>query len=91
MDAAFGNLGFLDAAIIFVILSGIPLIVSLGVGLLLSVFQAATQIQEQTLTFVPKLIALCLVLFFCGPWMLGQTEDYLSRVLEHLPMLSMSM
>ena len=48
------------------------LIISLVVGLIISIFQATTQIQEQTLTFVPKLIAIILVLVLGGPWMLNK-------------------
>ena len=52
---------------------GVPiLIISLVVGLIISIFQATTQIQEQTLTFVPKLIAIILVLVLGGPWMLNK-------------------
>ena len=52
--------------------AGPILIIALVIGLLVSVFQAATQIQEQTLTFVPKLIAIILVLVLGGPWMLNK-------------------
>ncbi|MEN8076948.1 flagellar biosynthesis protein FliQ [Clostridioides difficile] len=52
--------------------AGPILIISLVVGLIISIFQATTQIQEQTLTFVPKLIAIILVLVLGGPWMLNK-------------------
>lgn len=52
--------------------AGPILIVSLIVGLIISIFQATTQIQEQTLTFVPKLITIILILVFGGPWMLNK-------------------
>ena len=54
------------------LISGPILIISLVVGLIISIFQATTQIQEQTLTFVPKLIAIILVLVLGGPWMLNK-------------------
>ena len=50
------------------LIAGPILIISLVVGLIISIFQATTQIQEQTLTFVPKLIAIILVLVLGGPW-----------------------
>lgn len=52
--------------------AGPILIISLVVGLIISIFQATTQIQEQTLTFVPKLIAIIFVLVVGGPWMLNK-------------------
>ena len=54
------------------------LIVSLSVGLLISIFQAATQIQEQTLTFVPKLIIIGLTLILLAPWMMTTIKDFVS-------------
>ena len=60
------------ALIIGVTVGGPILIISLVVGLIISIFQATTQIQEQTLTFVPKLIAIILVLVLGGPWMLNK-------------------
>lgn len=58
------------------------LIVSLVIGLLISIFQATTQIQEQTLTFVPKLIAVAVVGLFTGSWMLHQVVDFTKRIFE---------
>lgn len=55
-----------------IMVAGPILIISLIVGLIISIFQATTQIQEQTLTFVPKLIAIILVLVIGGPWMLNK-------------------
>lgn len=60
------------ALITGVTVGGPILIISLLVGLIISIFQATTQIQEQTLTFVPKLIAIILVLVLGGPWMLNK-------------------
>ena len=54
------------------LVAGPILIISLVVGLIISIFQATTQIQEQTLTFVPKLIAIIIVLVLGGPWMLNK-------------------
>lgn len=61
------------------------LIVVLVVGLLVSVFQAATQINESTLSFVPKIIAAVATLAIAGPWMLTTLVEYLQRTLKALP------
>lgn len=55
-----------------IMIAGPILVISLIVGLIISIFQATTQIQEQTLTFVPKLIAIILVLILGGPWMFNK-------------------
>jgi len=62
------------------------LLVVLVVGILVSVFQAATQINEATLTFVPKLLAAVAVLGVAGPWMLTSLVEYIRSVLLSLPM-----
>ncbi|MBS0318014.1 MAG: flagellar biosynthesis protein FliQ [Proteobacteria bacterium] len=61
------------------------LLVVLVVGLIVSIFQAATQIHEATLSFVPKLVAAVAVLAVAGPWMLSMLVDYLRRVLQTIP------
>ena len=61
------------------------LLVVLVVGILVSVFQAATQINEATLTFVPKLLACIAVMGFAGPWMLTSLVEYIRSVLLSLP------
>ena len=57
----------------------------LAVGLLVSIFQAVTQIHEATLAFVPKLVAAMLVFAIAGPWMLSTLVDYIRRTLEAIP------
>ena len=64
------------------------LLVGLAVGLLISIFQAVTQIQEQTLTFIPKIIAVAGVLVVMGPWMLGQLLGYTGHLWEQIPRLA---
>ncbi len=59
--------------------------VSLVVGLIISLFQAVTQINEATLAFVPKLIAAMAVFALAGPWMLSMLVDYIRRTLEAIP------
>lgn len=58
---------------------------SLIAGLMVSIFQAATQIQETTLTFVPKILAMVAALFIFGPWMLHTLVDYTSGMMIDLP------
>ena len=60
------------------------LLVGLVVGLLVSIFQAVTQIQEQTLTFIPKILGTVVVVIIGGPWMLGQLLAY-TRTLAAIP------
>jgi flagellar biosynthetic protein FliQ len=61
------------------------LIAVLLVGLVVSVFQAATQINEATLSFVPKIVAAVAVLAFAGPWMMTTLVEYLQRTLQSIP------
>ncbi|MBZ0133163.1 MAG: flagellar biosynthesis protein FliQ [Rhodocyclaceae bacterium] len=58
---------------------------ALVTGLVVSIFQAATQINEMTLTFVPKMIAMFLTLVLAGPWMLTLMIDYMRRLFESIP------
>ena len=61
------------------------LIAALGVGLIVSIFQAATQINEMTLSFIPKLVAMFVTLIVAGPWMLTMLVDYTRRLLTSIP------
>jgi flagellar biosynthesis protein FliQ len=63
------------------------LMAGLVVGLVVSVFQAVTQIQEQTLAFIPKVIALVAVIALFGPWMLGQVETYTTALWASIPQM----
>ncbi|TAM90156.1 MAG: flagellar biosynthesis protein FliQ [Candidimonas sp.] len=63
------------------------LVVILAVGLIISIFQAATQINEMTLSFIPKLIAVGLVLVFAGPWMLNTLVDFLRTLFLQIPQM----
>ncbi|SEL46177.1 flagellar biosynthetic protein FliQ [Roseateles sp. YR242] len=63
-----------------------PLLLTvLAVGVLVSVFQAATQINESTLSFVPKILAAVLVLAVAGPWMITTLVEYIQRTLQSIP------
>lgn len=65
---------------------GAPLlVVALAVGLLVSIFQAATQINEATLSFIPKLVAIFVTLVLAGPWMLTVMLDYMRQMLVGIP------
>ncbi|MDW5597682.1 flagellar biosynthesis protein FliQ [Conexibacter stalactiti] len=63
------------------------LLVGLAVGLIVSVFQAITQIQEQSLSFIPKIIATAVVLIVGGPWMLNQLLSYTEDLYRSIPTL----
>ena len=67
------------------LMSAPPLLAALLTGLLVSVFQAATQINEMTLSFIPKLIAVFVTLIVAGPWMTGLLVDYIRRLYSSIP------
>lgn len=60
---------------------------ALVTGLLVSIFQAATQINEMTLSFVPKVVAIFVTLIVAGPWMLTMLTDFIQRMYSAIPML----
>ncbi|WP_413365519.1 flagellar biosynthesis protein FliQ [Lysinibacillus sp. 3P01SB] len=72
------------AIFIVLIVSGPLLLVALVSGLIVSIFQATTSIQEQTLAFVPKIVAVLLALIFFGAWMLSQITSYVHDILNNL-------
>ncbi len=76
-----------NAITMMVILAGPALIVSLVIGSLISLVQAATQINEVTMTFVPKIIGIGLILIFLGSWMLQQMLVFTSNLFNSLPSL----
>ena len=74
--------------LLMALLLALPLLgVSLVLGLVVSIFQAVTQINEMTLTFVPKFVGLTLMLLFAGPWMLEQVIHFTVRLFEMLPQM----
>ncbi|NOX34992.1 MAG: flagellar biosynthesis protein FliQ [Deltaproteobacteria bacterium] len=78
---------FAKQAITLTIYLSMPMLgLGLVAGLIVSVFQAVTQIQEMTLTFVPKIIAVFLGLLFAAPWMLDQLTTFTMHVFENIPM-----
>ena len=70
---------------LMLLVSAPVLLVVLVVGLVVSIFQAATQINEATLSFVPKIIAAVVVLAVAGPWMMTTLVEYLQRTLQSIP------
>jgi flagellar biosynthetic protein FliQ len=74
-----------DALMTALIVSAPILIVSIVIGMVISVFQAATQIHEQTMTFVPKIIAIAFVPLFTGSWMITLLMDFTQRLFESIP------
>lgn len=63
------------------------LLAALLTGLLVSIFQAATSINEQTLTFIPKLVVMFIVMILAGPWIIGVMTDYMTRLYSSIPEL----
>ena len=63
------------------------LLVALAIGLLVGIFQAATQINEMTLSFIPKLISMAVALLVAGPWMLRELVSYTRALIESIPSL----
>ncbi len=76
-------------AILTALLLAAPMLaVALGVGLLISVFQTVTQIQEQTLSFVPKLVAVAVVFVVAIPWMIQLASRYTAELFRSIPNLA---
>ncbi len=78
------EIGALAMKVAFLI-SAPTLIAALVVGLVISIFQAATQIQEMTLTFVPKIIAVAVVILLFGPWMLRVMVSFTIQLISAIP------
>ncbi len=73
-----------EGLFLVLLISGGPMVVSMVVGFVVSVFQATTQIQEQTLSYVPKLIAVFLTIAILGPWMLTQAVRFTKILFESI-------
>lgn len=73
-------------AVMLTLLLGAPvMIVAVVVGLVVSILQAVTQLQDQTLSFVPKIVAMLLTLLYVLPWLLQQMVDYSSTLIQDIP------
>lgn len=77
-----------DAVMLTLLISAPMLGLGLLVGLVISIFQAATQIQEMTLTFIPKIVAVALALLVFLPWILTRMVDYTTALFNSIPMLT---
>lgn len=76
---------FADALFLVITMVGVIVVPSLLIGLFVSVLQAATQINEQTLSFLPRLIATLLAIMFAGPWMLSKLTDFSTQLFQAIP------
>jgi flagellar biosynthetic protein FliQ len=74
-----------EALLLILVLSGPPILASLAIGLLISLFQATTQIQEQTLTFVPKIVIVFAVIGLLGPWLISQIVLFTTKIYQAIP------
>jgi flagellar biosynthetic protein FliQ len=74
-----------QAVEIMLLVSAPLFLAALVTGLIVSVFQAATQINEMTLSFIPKLVAMFVTLIVAGPWMLTMMVDYMRQLFESIP------
>jgi flagellar biosynthesis protein FliQ len=76
-----------ESLLMVLLLSGGPMLASMLVGFVVSILQATTQIQEQTLSYVPKLVAVFLTLMIMGPWILSQAVRFTIVVFESIPLV----
>jgi flagellar biosynthetic protein FliQ len=85
MTVGFAIYVFRTAVFQILLLAAPVLIIGLSVGLIVSIFQATTSIQEQTLSFVPKIAAVLLALILFGPWMFSTLSQYTLNLFAHIP------
>lgn len=87
MDAA--NIADLFSEALFIVVVVVTVIIgpSLIIGLIVATFQAATQINEQTLSFLPRLLVTLMVLIVTGPWIVGKVVDYTNNIILNIPIL----
>lgn len=76
-----------QAIYLSLLLSAPPLLIGMAVGLLIALFQATTQIQEMTLTFVPKIVAVMLSMIFFASWMMMKITEFTSELITSIPNL----
>ena len=76
-----------EGLLMILILSAGPMLASMMVGFMVSLFQATTQIQEQTLSYVPKLVAVFVTLMIMGPWILSQAVRFTAVLFETIPLV----
>ncbi len=78
---------FGEALWLVVILVSVIVVPSLLVGLVIAVFQAATQINEQTLSFLPRLLVILMIIMLMGPWMVTKLSDQFHKVFDSIPVM----
>jgi len=78
---------FRNSIMQLIILSLPVLLIGMLVGLVISVIQATTSLQEQTLTFVPKIIAILMTIIFLGPWMLTSMQEFTMKIILMIPQM----
>ena len=76
-----------EGLVLILLLSGGPMLASMLVGFLVSLLQATTQIQEQTLSYVPKLVAVFVTIAVLGPWIIRQMVQFTTILFETIPMV----
>ena len=85
MDVGFAVYVFRNSIVQLIIMAAPILIVGMSVGLVISIIQATTSLQEQTLTFVPKIIAILGSIIFLGPWIMGSMQQFAIRIITLIP------
>lgn len=87
MEAA--SIADLFSEALFIVVSIVTMLIlpSLLVGLVVATFQAATQINEQTLSFLPRLLITLMMMIIAGPWIVGRVIDYADRIIYNIPIL----
>ena len=85
MDLGFVVVMFRSAILQLLLMSAPVLLMGMLVGLIVSIFQATTSIQEQTLTFVPKIAAILVALLFFGPWMMTTLRQFTINLFQQIP------
>jgi len=85
MSVGFASAIMRDGIFQVLIIASPVLLIGMSIGLIISIFQATTSIQEQTLTFVPKIVAIFLTLAFFGPWMFTSMREFTLNLLRLIP------
>ncbi|MCQ4263660.1 flagellar biosynthetic protein FliQ [Stutzerimonas stutzeri] len=78
---------FREALWMTAMIVGVLVVPSLLVGLVVAMFQAATQINEQTLSFLPRLLVMLMTLIWAGPWLVRELMEYMQNLVQNIPLL----
>jgi flagellar biosynthetic protein FliQ len=85
MDMGLAVYVFRNSIVQIIIMAAPILLIGMTVGLVISVIQATTSIQEQTLTFVPKIVAILGTIIFLGPWIMGSMQQFAVKIITMIP------